>query len=253
MKFYLLLFALIAVCLSHAASQTAPGPSLPRFRSTLRFEGSIGLGAGAQSTSAALAMHKVILNNGVTVTNLGMPIGRWLLIHVVAGQLRAAVERADMSRVNPGELIAYPPGAPLRLQTDDDSVIIDVFSIELPWRADAGIVPTRYKASGQTQYQRNPSGVLQRNVFTLPLDRSTIEFHDLLIGPGKQTESFALGDSSVLEVRSGHGELAKRDYKKRFRIGETMAVEHGQWLRIRNLEAERPIQIRAMSIRVHAP
>lgn len=107
-------------------------------------------------------------------------------------------------------------------------------------------------SSGQ-EYAESAPGVLTRSVFNNAAELSavagglSIEVRDLLVGPGKQTQSFSLPGGAVLETRSGNGIARVGAEAHNLETGTTLAVAEGSSFSLENAD-ETPLNIRAFII-----
>lgn len=99
-------------------------------------------------------------------------------------------------------------------------------------------------------YEKYAEGLYSRRVFRTvnPTEEYSVEVWALLIGPGKQTTEVTFPGAATLLVRSGRAAIATRDAKREFGLGASLLVPEGQKVSIVNLDAERPVSIRAVIV-----
>ncbi len=116
-----------------------------------------------------------------------------------------------------------------------------------------GLLP---KASpGETKFSsyrpKNPYAKLAPDIATRTLFETTsgsgyrVEVRDLLVGPGKRTETVSLPGAAVFEVRSGSGLMTVGGKPRELSLGSTFALSEGETFSIENKSTD------AIAMRVH--
>jgi len=97
-------------------------------------------------------------------------------------------------------------------------------------------------------YEKYAEGLYARRVFRTvnPTEEYSVEVWALLIGPGKKTAEVTFPGAATLLVRSGRAVITTRDAKRELGLGASLLVPEGQKVSIVNLDAERPVSIRAV-------
>lgn len=97
-------------------------------------------------------------------------------------------------------------------------------------------------------YEKYADGLYVRRVFQTvnPTEEYSVEVWALLIGPGKKTAEVTFPGAATLLVRSGRAAITTGDAKRELGLGASLLVPEGQKVSIVNLDAERPISIRAV-------
>jgi hypothetical protein len=95
-------------------------------------------------------------------------------------------------------------------------------------------------------------GLLARQVTEAPMrGEAGVEFEvwDLLVGPGITTDELMLPGAAVLQVRAGAAQLVVERQPLNLRLGQSLAIDEGQHLRIDNSGSSVPLSLRATLIR----
>lgn len=97
-------------------------------------------------------------------------------------------------------------------------------------------------------YEKYAEGLYVRRVFRTvnPTEEYAVEVWALLIGPGKKTAEVTFPGAATLLVRSGRAAITTRDAKRELGLGASLLVPEGRKVSIVNLDAERPVSIRAV-------
>jgi hypothetical protein len=102
----------------------------------------------------------------------------------------------------------------------------------------------------QTPYRQIVPGLLGRKRFVSERNGPfVVEIWDLMVGPGRRTESASLSGAVVLEVRSGVGVLASGGQSRELRTGNTTTLEEKADFSLSNGDKESPLILRATVLR----
>ncbi len=102
------------------------------------------------------------------------------------------------------------------------------------------------------KYEKYAEGLYARRVYRTvhPTAGYVVEVWGLLIGPGKKTEGVTLPGVATLLVRSGRAAVAIGDSRHTLGLGSSLLLSAGQKVSIVNLDADRPVSIRAVIITI---
>jgi hypothetical protein len=113
--------------------------------------------------------------------------------------------------------------------------------------APTDAAPQNEPAAAPPMFRPMVPGLLVRTVYTTR-DRLEVQLWDLMVGPGQSCDPVTLPGASVLEVRSGSGNLESEGKRTELKLGTTLSLPAQASFRLRNASGEQSLVLRAVII-----
>jgi hypothetical protein len=107
-----------------------------------------------------------------------------------------------------------------------------------------GVGPSVGQSNEPAAFEQIVPGLLGRTVFKTEAGATTVEIIDLVVGPGKSSESLTLTGGALLDVQAGEASLLIDGKQQRVRAGNTVTLAENQSIAIDNARASRPLVAR---------
>jgi quercetin dioxygenase-like cupin family protein len=100
----------------------------------------------------------------------------------------------------------------------------------------------------EESYRQFAPGLLVRSVYSTR-DRVAVDIWDVMVGPGKSSDTFTLPGAAVLEVKTGAGTLEHSGERSELRLGSTLAVPANSKFRLSNASKDQALVLRAIIVK----
>ncbi len=102
---------------------------------------------------------------------------------------------------------------------------------------------------GQNLFQQQAPGLLVRREYrSEDAGPVLVEVWDLLVGPGKSSEPFALPGAAVITIRSGNGVMRAGDNDHEMRMGSSVSIPDGAPVSFDNSKGRTAIAAQAILV-----